>query len=148
MKKLIALTASMIMIATISFANDGAAPKDQRISENFNKHFAVAESVNWTYNQQFATANFIMNGQSMAAHFAPDAKMLGVSRNITTNELPMNLIRNLKQQLKNSWVTDVFEYATPDSDAYYVTIENADSKIILKSSDGQFYTYKKTAKQG
>lgn len=146
MKKLITLAVSILMITGISFANDGNAPKNQKISDNFNKHFSVAESVNWTYNQQFATANFIMNGQNMAAHFSPDAKLLGISRNITTNELPMKLFGNLKQHMKNSWVTEVFEYATPDSDIYYVTIENADSKIILKSTDGQFYTFKKTVK--
>lgn len=146
MKKLITLAVSIMMITGISFANDGTAPKNQKISENFNKHFSVAESVNWTYNQQFATANFMMNGQNMAANFSPDARLLGISRNITTNELPMKLFGNLKPHMKNSWVTEVFEYATPDSDVYYVTIENADSRTILKSTDGQFYTFKKTVK--
>jgi hypothetical protein len=72
--------------------------------------------------------------------------MLGVSRNLSSNDLPFNLRMNLQSYFEKYWVTEAFEYATPASDSYYVTLENADVKLILKSESGVFQLYKKTIK--
>jgi len=50
--------------------------------------------------------------------------------------LPLNLQVSLKKSYGNYWITDLFETASHDGSSYYVTLETADTKIILKSTDG------------
>ncbi|HMF70053.1 MAG TPA: hypothetical protein VK616_01185 [Flavitalea sp.] len=146
MKKLFSLTVILALFITTSFANEGPVPGDKKLTEAFSKYFAAAQSVTWNQTAKIATANFELNGQYLAAHFSPDAKMLGVSRNLSSSDLPFNLRMNLQSYFEKYWVTEAFEYATPASDSYYVTLENADSKLILKSESGRFYVYKKIVK--
>ena len=146
MKKLFFLTSILVLFITTSFANAGPTPDNKKVTDAFTKHFAAAQSVTWNQTAKISTANFELNGQYLAAHFSPDAKMLGVSRNLSSSDLPFNLRMNLQSYFEKYWVTEAFEYATPASDSYYVTLENADVKLILKSESGVFQFYKKTNK--
>lgn len=146
MKKLFSLASILVLCMATSFANAGPTPDDKKVIDAFAKHFAAAQSVTWNQTAKISTANFELNGQYLAAHFSPDAKMLGVSRNLSSNDLPFNLRMNLQSYFEKYWVTEAFEYATPASDSYYVTLENADVKLILKSESGIFQLYKKNIK--
>jgi hypothetical protein len=50
--------------------------------------------------------------------------------------LPHYLQKRLKRSLSNYWISDLFEITNHDETSYYVTLENADSKIVLKSENG------------
>ena len=146
MKKFFAFTFSLFLIAATSFATAGNEPTDKKVAQTFIKFFASAQSVSWNKAVTYTQANFLMNGQYLSAYFAPDASMLGVSRNLTSLELPLTLMADLKKNYEGFWITELFEYGTPDSDAYYVTLENADKKLILKSNSGRFSIYKNLVK--
>lgn len=146
MKKLLSLSLAFTFFMATSFATEDRGAADKKVADAFTRHFAAAQSITWNKASDITTATFVLDGQYLAAHFSPDAKMLGVSRNIVSTELPLNLGHDLKSYVAKYWITDVFEYATPDSDAYYVTLENADYKLILKSDAGSFVIYKKTSK--
>ncbi|HTE25380.1 hypothetical protein [Flavitalea sp.] len=146
MKKLFSLlTVSLVFIAT-TFANTEPVPANKKLTETFTKHFSAAQSVSWNQVAMITTANFIWDGQYLAAHFSPDAKMLGISKNVAVTDLPLNMNLELRSYFEKYWISDIFEYATPGSDAYYVTLENADSKLVLKSEGGAFQVYKKSPK--
>ncbi|RYF98820.1 MAG: hypothetical protein EOO02_18155 [Chitinophagaceae bacterium] len=158
MKKLLSLLAVSVLVITSSFASTNPSNEENGIAAtttvvankettaSFTKHFKTAENVSWSKSADFSTASFKINGEYLSAHFSPDSKMLGVSRNITRNELPMTLGRELNDYMKKYWITSMFEYATHGEDNYYVTLENADKKIILKSEGGNFTEYKQTKK--
>jgi hypothetical protein len=61
---------------------------------------------------------------------------MAVTRYISSIQLPLNLQSNLKKSYSNYWISDLFEIASNDGTAYYVTLENADTKIVLKSTGG------------
>ena len=144
MKKLLAIALSLVLFASTSFAGD--KPTDKKVAETFTRFFASAQSISWNQTTNYTQANFLMNGQFLSAYFALNARMLGVSRNLTSLELPLMLIADLKKNYDGFWITELFEYVTPDSDAYYVTLENADKKLILKSNSGKFSVYKNLVK--
>jgi hypothetical protein len=146
MKKLLSVATFLVVIITSSFASTDPVAADKKVSEAFGKYFAAAQSVTWNKSDKISTASFQINGEYLSAHFATDATMLGVSRNITTNDLPLNLRKDLSSYFEKYWITNAFEYATPISDSYYITIENADTKLILKGESGTFSIYKKTNK--
>jgi hypothetical protein len=146
MKKLTSFLIVALMIATTTFASENPAQKSQQMQLDFNKHFAAATSVSWLSSSNLTTANFLMNGQYLSVHYSPDAKMLGISRNVVSSDLPLSLQRDLGSYLSKYWITEAFEYATNGTDDYYVVLENADVKLILKNEAGRFYTYKKESK--
>jgi len=44
------------------------------------------------------------------------------------------LLTDLKKNYSSHWITDLFEMASSNENVYYVTLENADQKLVLKSS--------------
>ncbi len=146
MKKSLILATAAILIAASSFASPVTGPDNKKAAEVFNKVFANAKSVQWEENSKFLSATFQLNGAYLSAHFSPTAELIGVSRNITSNQLPLHLFGQLKKNYSGYWITELFEYATKDEDSYYITLENADQILILKGSNYGLTTYKKTSK--
>jgi hypothetical protein len=50
---------------------------------------------------------------------------------------------NLKNNYSNYWISDLYEVAKPENTSYYITLENADQKIVLKSTGGSNWTIHK-----
>jgi hypothetical protein len=72
---------------------------------------------------------------------------MGATRYISSFQLPLNLQSSLRKSYSNYWISDLFELANHDGTGYYVTLETADVKIILKSTDGSNWSvYEKTQK--
>ena len=146
MKKSLLFAVSIMMIAANSFASAGNEVVDKKIAEAFTKTFAGATAVKWNTTNQYTKAEFVLDGIYRSAFFAPDANLMGLSRNLTTQELPLELSDELKSAYKNYWVTELFEYVTAEEGSYYITLENADKIIVLKSDFNGFSVHKKTVK--
>jgi hypothetical protein len=53
----------------------------------------------------------------------------------------------LKKNYSNHWISDLFEVSNEEGTAYYLTMEDADSKIVLKSTGGSSWDiYKRITK--
>ena len=72
--------------------------------------------------------------------------MIAITRNISSTQLPISLQTNLKNNYEGFWISDLFEVANEEGTTYYVTVENADTKLILKSSNSDWVTYQKERK--
>ena len=73
---------------------------------------------------------------------------MGLTRLMATSELPMMLQTSIKKNYTDMWVTDLFELANAEGTTYYLTVEDADNIMIVKSSGGSdWITFKKTKKQ-
>ena len=145
MKKMIMSVALMIS-ALCAFAAD-----DEKVSQKvlaaFQHEFAAAKEVNWSTGADFYKAAFTFNGQHVNAYFNTEGELLGLTRNITLLDLPMNLQASLKKSYSDFWISDLFEVTRSDSTGYYITLENADTQIVLKAtSDSDWNSYKKLRK--
>ncbi|MEO5946333.1 MAG: hypothetical protein ABIP79_05915, partial [Chitinophagaceae bacterium] len=47
-----------------------------------------------------------------------------------------NLQQSLKKSYDNYWVSDLVEVSKTDGTYYFITLENAYTKLVLKSSGG------------
>jgi len=73
--------------------------------------------------------------------------LMGLTRNISTAQLPVSLQANLKKNYSGYWISDLFEVAKNNGTSYYVTLENGDKKVVLTSANGSDWsTYKKDRK--
>src|SRR5688500_11990762 len=146
MKKLLSLLPVLLIFAATSFATPASDPSSKKVTETFTKLFAAAQSVQWQQTSTFMKAQFQVNGLYLSAYFTPDAEFMGVSRNLTSTQLPLHLLADLKKNYSQYWITELFEYATANADDYYVTLESADKTIILKGNMNGFTIFKKTVK--
>jgi hypothetical protein len=143
MKKIILMLA--ITISTLSaFAGEEVNP---RVLASFKNEFASAKEVAWTVTADYFKAEFTFNGQYVNAFYNTDGELMGLTRNITSLDLPMNLQASLKKSYEDFWISDLFEITRSNNTGYYITLENADSKIVLKATAGEDWSvYKKVKK--
>lgn len=138
-----------VFITGISSAfASGKEEVNEKIIKTFQKEFAGAQNVQWVTTKEFVKATFTLNEQVVYAYYSSDGNLLGVTRNILSGQLPINLLTDLKKNYNNHWITDLFEMATNSENTYYVTLENSDYKLVLKSNGTNGWElFKKERKQ-
>jgi len=146
MKRLvITLTLAFSLCSFSSFANDETI--SPAAIESFNNSFKSVKDVSWSIGENFYKATFLMNGQSVCAFYNSQGQMIALTRNISSLQLPIALQAKLKKEYNDYWISDLFEMATEEGTFYYLTVEDGDSKIVLKSGTGsEWSVYKKQRK--
>ena len=145
MKRLVlTLTIALSLISLSSFATD--VKVNPAALKSFNKSFKNATEVNWTVSNTFYKANFVLDGQYVAAYYDGEGKMIALTRNVSSTQLPIVLQANLKKNYENFWISDLFEVTNEEGTSYFVTIENADTTMILKSNNQGWERFKKQSK--
>ncbi|MBS1660747.1 MAG: hypothetical protein JST68_06815 [Bacteroidetes bacterium] len=131
--KKIALAAALIVTVgvTSSFAND----RNDVIKASFQKDFQKAELIEMKSSQSYTQLTFKMNDMVMFAFYNDNGELLAVTRNIKSNQLPIQLLLDLKRDYKNYWITDLFEFNGDGTNSYYVTVENADGTVTLRADN-------------
>lgn len=144
--KLLLLT----LTALLSFSSIRTNAQDIKISaavvNSFNASFKNASDVQWKNCGDYLKADFNMNGQYVTAFYDQNASLVAVTKNISPAQLPFTLQGNLKKQYGDYWVSEMIELSNDSGTSYYATIENNDSKTILKSIGNSWTTFKKQRK--
>jgi hypothetical protein len=135
MKKIITILAMTLIVST-SFASTERETVSNQALNTFNSEFVGATDPTWAINKDFYQVTFTLDGQQMIAYYNKSGEFIAVSQNISSVELPNSLKKGLKKVMSNRWITDLFEITNNDQTSWYVTIESADEKIVLKSDNG------------
>jgi hypothetical protein len=144
MKKIIVTLA--IAISTLSaFASEENV--SAKVLDAFRTEFSTATEVEWTVGNGYYTAAFIYNNKHIYAYYTAEGELLGITHYISPLSLPINLQSSLKNRYNGYWVSDLFEVSKNNETIYYITLENADTKLVLKSTGGSDWSvYKKIKK--
>ena len=146
MKTLLIAVTLLAGTFTKSFAS-GTPIVEPSVLKSFQSTFASATEVAWsTTAQDMYKAVFFLNGQAITAYYNEDGTMQALTRHISASSLPVILQTALKNKHQNQWVSDVFEVTKDGSVQYYVTLEDADTKVILKSIYTTWSLYQKQRK--
>jgi hypothetical protein len=144
MKKLMLTLA--IAVSTLS-AFAGEEKVKPEVLNAFKNEFNTAKDVEWTVGSNYYMATFNYNDKYVFAYYTPDGILLGLSHYISPAQLPMALQNSLKKDYSDYWVSDLFEVAKNGKTEYYITLEDADRKIVLRSSGSNYWEeYKKVKK--
>lgn len=144
MKKII-VTLAIALTTLSSFA--GEEKVNTKVLDAFKTEFNAATEVEWTVGTDFYRAAFVYNQQHVFAYYNTEGELLGLTRYISPVDLPILLQAGLKKNYKDYWISDLFEVAKISGTSYYITIENADTKIVLKSNGGnEWSVHEKTKK--
>lgn len=144
MKKMI-VTLALAVSTLGAFASD--VEVNQKVLTAFNTEFNTARNVSWTSGENYYQATFSYNDKYLFAWYSADGELLGVSRYISPTDLPLSLQKNLKDNYEGYWISDLFEVSKNDGTSYFVTLENADTKLVLKTSDTYSWSFYKKVKK-
>jgi len=142
-KTILALAVILTIGMTSAFANEDI---NQNAVASFRKDFATARNVSWQQSRNYVKATFDLNNQVMYAFYNYRGELMAVIHHILSNELPGDLESALKKEYREYWVSDLFELSSDDQHLYYVTLENADTTIVLKSDGSSGWKYYKKLK--
>ena len=144
MKKMI-LTLAIAVSSLVAFAREENVSK--KVLDAFKTEFNTAKEVEWTAESDHYKAAFKYNEKFVFAYYSLDGELLGLTRYISTADLPLNLQIELKKKSKGYWVSDLIEVAKNGTTSYYLTLDNADSRMVLKSTGGNDWETFKTVKK-
>jgi len=146
MKKMIMMVAMVFSLSTM-YAFTGEEAVSKQAVNNFQSQFKGATETNWTIGKNYYKVAFNLGDQKLFAYYNTEGDFIAVTRYISSVQLPLTLQTGLKNDYSNYWISDLFEMADKDGTSYYVTLEDADAKIVLQSTDGKnWYSYSKSKK--
>ncbi len=154
MKKSITGVALLVLLTlSTAFAgprNGNENSKDgvsKRVESSFRKEFANAEQTTWSRINKFYKAQFTLHGQVLFAVLNEDGEIISVYRNILSQQLPIRLMNHLKENYSGYWITELFELAQDNQTFYYVTLEDANTRLTLKAENSNdWFEYMKLKK--
>ncbi|HVU85254.1 MAG TPA: hypothetical protein VHC50_10455 [Puia sp.] len=135
MKKISLSIAIMLMIGLGAFAakNDETDVSNE-VVRSFHREFINAKNVKWEKKAGYVKVEFTLNDQVLFAYYNNDGQMTAIVRNIVSDQLPISLLTSVRNDYSGYWISDLFEVAADGQTNYYVTLENADRKMVLRSS--------------
>jgi hypothetical protein len=147
MKKIMFSAVFAAMLVTNSLSATEVPDVNAKALSAFNSQFANATDVEWSMGSDFYKASFLYNNNYVAAYYNTDGDFVATIRNITSVNLPLMLQTKLKNSYSDYWISDLYELSKNEGTSYYVTLENADQKIVLKSTgDIDWTVHKKSNK--
>jgi len=145
MKKIV-FVMGFLMIMGVSWAYP-SEKVSQKVLTSFKTEFTNAQNVEWETGSNYFKAAFTMNEQRIFAYYNVDGQLLSIARYISSIQLPVNLYADLKNDYTKYWISDLFEVSNSEGLHYYVTLETADTKLVMHSSNGgSWSTYSKNKK--
>ena len=151
MKQFILSIATMLMMG-VSISAFAAKNEDgtvnQLIVKSFKKDFNGASNIIWEQRDTYTKATFSLHGQVLFAYYNNNGDLQAVVRNITSDQLPISLLSSLRKEYGNCWLSDLFEIVSDDQTSYYVTLEDSDKKVVLKSQGTEFWSEFRKEKKG
>lgn len=145
MKKIIALTSLVcLLMGGSAFAASNGHEVPATVITGFNQLFNQAKDVTWETGKDFFKATFDWNGRTLFAFYADNGDLMGVATNLSAAVIPGNLRADIRKNYSGYWITDLFGYRNDQEQALVITLENADKKIILKSTGGESWSVYRT----
>ena len=146
MKKILFVFGLLVTMGVSSaFANEEKI--SPRVLQSFKTEFSNAQNVEWQTGNNYYRAAFTMNEQRVFAYYNMEGELMSIARYISSIQLPINLFSDLKNDYSKYWISDLFEVSNSEGLHYYVTLETADTKLMMLSSNGgSWSTYSKNKK--
>jgi hypothetical protein len=155
--KMTAFFLALILTVTtsITFAADNHNNDAIRlVNASFKQHFKTAQILNTEVSGKYTKVTFKLNDNIMTAFYADNGNLLAVVHNMLSTQLPADLQTDLKNNYGDYWITELFELKGEDHinhqsvNCYYISLENANGKVILRSvDDSNWEVYDEKAKQ-
>jgi len=147
-KSILSIAAVLLMGLSVFAAKNDERDINQSVVKSFHSEFTNAKNIKWEQKTGYVKVEFTLNEQVLFAYYDNEGKLTAIVRNIVSDQLPISLLTSLKKEYTGYWISELFELASDDQTTYYVTLESADKKIVLRSNGVDSWdVYSKTRKE-
>ena len=133
MKKLFIAALIVVAAGTSAFATD-VTKVDYKVKSSFEAKFYGAENVNWSARENYLKASFTLAGENVEAFFNAEGELIGSSRKLDFQRLPLNAIQKIKKDFADYKVVETIEFDLDGDRSYYVSLDNGQKSQILQVS--------------
>ena len=146
-KRILSIVAVLLTGLSVFAAKHDERDVNQSVIRSFHNEFINAKNIRWEQKTGYVKVEFTLNDQVLFAYYDNDGKLTAIVRNIVSDQLPISLLTSLKKEYTGYWISELFELASDNQTTYYVTLENAEKKIVLRSNGLEFWdVYSKSRK--
>ncbi|MBS1601046.1 MAG: hypothetical protein JST42_00160 [Bacteroidetes bacterium] len=145
MKQSIIVTVLLTIFTSYSFASP-TEDINTSIKTSFHQEFKNAQILSAESYQTFTKLTFKMDEAVLSAFYTDNGELLALTRNILSSQLPLNLLSSLRKKYSTYWITDLFEFDRDSQSCYYISLENADTKMTLRSNGDSWQLYSSVKK--
>jgi hypothetical protein len=139
-----AVTMALLLTVSATFAFSGTKGTNDInsvIRTSFKKDFQNGQILSTEAHKAFTKLTFKMDGVILSAFYTEGGELLAVTHNILSTQLPINLMTSLRNDYSSYWITELFEFNGDNDSCYYVSLENADGKVTLRSNGDYWEVY-------
>ncbi|MEJ7683200.1 MAG: hypothetical protein WKG06_36155 [Segetibacter sp.] len=146
MKKFLVTALLAATVAVSAFATDVNIINSVAVN-NFEAAFKHASNVSWTANKDYVKATFVLNNIRMEALYSTEGDMIGTTKGITLEELPVNAKRAFAKKYEGYTVKEAIRFEGNEEGAYFISAENEKESVILKVNDNSSVSTMKYSKK-
>ena len=141
MKKKIFVFAAALALTVSSALAAVTGDVPSTVVNELHTDFKGVTDVQWKITGQYYKASFTSNGISLEAFYDTDGNFLVVSRNITVDQLPLQLALDSKEKSSAGKITGLIEMSSKNGTEYYMDVETPKHIITYKSSGSEWSRY-------
>ena len=142
-KSFLILTAVITLISTAVQAGANPCPED-KFKSAFNKYFPGIAIENVTVSGNITILAFVEDKQERKAYFDSDAQLIAITRFITTDRMPLQAVRAIKERFGDFGLYRALEVSYTAGHSFYcldvldkgnikrIKVDPAGSIIVLK----------------
>ncbi len=145
MKKLFFTVLIAVAAAASAFAGPGSA--NILVLNSFKNAFGNASDVKWSAAGEYAKASFINNNVRTEAFYNSAGDLIGTSRGISMDELPVKAKRSFAKRFDGYTVKEAIRFDATDESAYFISAENDNESVIVKVGENEQASIYRTTKK-
>lgn len=129
------LIATLVALTINASAFASPVKVNAAILSKFNVQYATASNVSWSTTKDYVKAKFISGNVKMEVYYNFIGEVIGTSRNISLDELPVSAKRSFAKIFSGYEAKEAIYFEGFDESAYYISGENEKESVIVKVDD-------------
>ena len=129
---------ALLMIVNKAIAGPGDTT-NKNVMNSIKKEFTNAAVIDFDHAGEMVKAKFIYCDKVFFGFYSKGGELIALERNIVSDALPLPLLFSLKKNYGRYWISDLFEVSFNDHTSYYITLENSDRQMVLRSVNSDLW---------
>ncbi len=135
MKRVILLATSALLFVSATFANVDPDREDvnEKVLKVFENTFPVVTDVKWKEYADYYSASFKQNSIQTEVRYDKEGNFISSLRYYKEERLPLSILTQIKKRYSSKSIFGVTELTVGNDVAYFVTLEDEKSWLVVKA---------------
>ena len=126
-----------IIVALVASAYAESVNTDVAALEIFKVVMNRSGKLDWLQKNPYNKRSLLFNGHTISVYYITEYSLVGLSYRINANDLPKEVLNNIKKRYSKCLIEDALVFMDSDGDIkYYALLKNNKKYTALKVSEG------------